>query len=168
MIRPSTRLVDGDRPASATGSQRVHELLARRRPAARAATGARARPAEPAGPRDRLPASPLHRDHCGRPRRRASLFGVGYAIGGRDDPPAPVQTVAMTGAAGATASLALLRGDAAGNWPMTLDGLRAAAAAEGKTYALWLTSDGKLAEPCGTFIVGRRDDDGAAERAVSR
>ena len=57
------------------------------------------------------------------------LFGVGYAIGGRDSPDKPVQTIAMTGPAGATASIALLATDEAGNWPMTTRGLGAAGAA---------------------------------------
>ena len=82
------------------------------------------------------------------------LFGVGYAIGGRDKPPEPVQTVAMTGPSGATASLALMAIDRAGNWPMTIAVKGLAPLPKGKRYALWLTKDGKLADPCGTFVVG--------------
>ena len=82
------------------------------------------------------------------------LFGVGYAIGGRDSPDKPVQTIAMTGPGGATASIALLPPDEAGNWPMTPRGLGAARPARpARRYTLWLTKDGKLAESCGAFVV---------------
>jgi hypothetical protein len=81
------------------------------------------------------------------------LFGVGYAIGVRDRPAAPVKTVAMEGA-GATASIALFAKDQAGNWPMSLRVAGLAPLPQGQTYALWLTVGGKLAEPCGTFTVG--------------
>jgi Anti-sigma-K factor rskA len=81
------------------------------------------------------------------------LFGIGYAIGGRDSPQKPVRTVAMEGPAGAMASLALLPKDPAGNWPMMLEVSGLAALPEGMTYTLWLTRDGKLAETCGTFAV---------------
>ena len=82
------------------------------------------------------------------------LFGIGYAIGGRDSPPEPVRTVAMVGSSGATASIALMAIDRAGNWPMTIEvkGLRPLP--RGQTYGLWLTRNGKLADPCGTFVVG--------------
>jgi Anti-sigma-K factor rskA len=82
------------------------------------------------------------------------LFGIGYAIGGRNSPPEPVQTVAMTGPSGATASIQLLAIDRAGNWPMTIAVKGLASLPKGKTYGLWLTRDGKLADPCGTFVVG--------------
>lgn len=82
------------------------------------------------------------------------LFGIGYAIGGRDNPPEPVQTVAMTGPSGATASIALMAIDRAGNWPMTIAVKGLAPLPRGKTYELWLTKNGKLADPCGTFVVG--------------
>jgi hypothetical protein len=81
------------------------------------------------------------------------LFGVGYAIGGRDSPVKPIQTVAMKGPAGATASIALLSVDEAGNWPMRLEVSGLPALPTGKTYTLWLRRDGKLAESCGTFKV---------------
>lgn len=82
------------------------------------------------------------------------LFGVGYAIGGRDNPPEPVQTVAMVGPSGATASIALMAIDRAGNWPMTIEVKGLAQLPKGGTYGLWLTRNGKLADPCGTFVVG--------------
>ena len=81
------------------------------------------------------------------------LFGVGYAIGGRDAPQKPVQTIAMRGAAGATGSIALLPRDAAGNWPMTVEVSGLPTLPDGETYTLWLTRDGKLAESCGAFAV---------------
>jgi len=80
------------------------------------------------------------------------LFGIGYAIGARDRPAPPVQTVAMQGG-GATASIDVFSHDAAGNWPMTLRVSGLASLPRGQTYALWLTAHGKLAEPCGTFTV---------------
>jgi len=82
------------------------------------------------------------------------LFGIGYAIGGRHNPPEPVQTVAMTGPSGATASIALMAIDRAGNWPMTIEVKGLAPLRKGETYGLWLTRKGKLADPCGTFVVG--------------
>ena len=74
--------------------------------------------------------------------------------------------MAMTGPGGARASLVLYREDCAGNWPMKLEvsGLKPLPA--GKTYSLWLTRHGKLADPCGTFAVGERYDEGTAQRAV--
>lgn len=81
------------------------------------------------------------------------LFGAGYAIGGRDSPEKPVQTIAMKGSAGATASIALLARDAAGNWPMTLEVSGLPPLPDGDTYTLWLTRNGELAESCGSFAV---------------
>ena len=82
------------------------------------------------------------------------LFGVGYTIGGRDSPDKPVQTIAMEGAKGATASINLLAPDKAGNWPMQLEVSGLPALPTGKSYTLWLTRDGALAESCGSFVVG--------------
>lgn len=81
------------------------------------------------------------------------LFGIGYAVGGRDAPASPVQTIAMSGPAGASASIALLAKDTAGNWPMTLEVAGLPALPEGETYTLWLTRDGALSESCGSFVV---------------
>ena len=81
------------------------------------------------------------------------LFGAGYTIGGRDSPETPVQTIAMKGASGATASIALLSRDTAGNWPMTLEVSGLPPLPDGETYTLWLTRDGKLAKSCGAFAV---------------
>jgi hypothetical protein len=84
----------------------------------------------------------------------AVLFGVGYAIGGRDSPDKAVQTIAMEGSAGATASIELLAPDEAGNWPMRLEISGLPVLPTGKSYTLWLTKDGALAESCGSFVVG--------------
>ena len=77
----------------------------------------------------------------------AALFFVGYLVGNSD--PSSEFTVAMNGAGGASGKLEIYERDDAGNWPMQL---RVAGLAEGR-YALWLTRDGRLAEPCGTFAV---------------
>jgi hypothetical protein len=77
----------------------------------------------------------------------AVLFAVGYLVGSTG--PSTEFTVAMSGAGGASGKLVIYEKDAAGNWPMEL---RVAGLAEGR-YALWLTRDGRLAEPCGTFAV---------------
>ena len=50
-----------------------------------------------------------------------------------------MQTIAMNGPSGATASIALIALDKAGNWPMTLEVKGLPALPTGKTYTLWLT-----------------------------
>jgi hypothetical protein len=82
------------------------------------------------------------------------LFGVGYAIGDRHGPASPVKTIAMAGPAGATGSIALLAADEAGNWPMRFEVSGLPPLPRGETYTLWLTKDGRLAESCGSFVVG--------------
>ena len=81
------------------------------------------------------------------------IFGIGYVVGGRDAPGAPVQTIAMTGANAAEATIDVLAQDAAGNWPMTFSVSGLPVLPKGSTYTLWLTKDGKLAESCGSFVV---------------
>jgi hypothetical protein len=83
----------------------------------------------------------------------AVLFGVGYTIGGRDSLEQPVRTVAMTGQAGATATIDVMARDAAGNWPMTLEISGLPKLPDGETYTLWLTDGGELARSCGEFAV---------------
>jgi len=78
-----------------------------------------------------------------------ALFGLGYLAGGAGGEE-PLRTVAMSGANQAAADLDLFEQDAAGNWPMEL---RVSGLPEGR-YELWLTREGKLAEPCGAFAVG--------------
>ena len=81
------------------------------------------------------------------------LFGVGYTVGARNGPGAPVETIAMTGADGAEATIDLLAKDDAGNWPLNLNVSGLPELPPGSTYTLWLTKDGELAEPCGSFVV---------------
>jgi hypothetical protein len=77
-----------------------------------------------------------------------ALFGLGYLAGGAGGND-PVRTVAMSGANAASAQLDLFEKDSAGNWPMEL---RVSGLDPGR-YELWLTRNGKLAEPCGAFAV---------------
>ena len=81
------------------------------------------------------------------------IFGIGYVVGGRDAPGAPVQTIAMAGPGNAEATIDVLAQDAAGNWPMRFSVSGLPVLPKGITYTLWLTKDGKLAEPCGSFVV---------------
>ena len=81
-----------------------------------------------------------------------ALFGLGYLAGGAGGKD-PVRTVAMSGAAPASATLAVYEKDAAGNWPMEL---RVSGLSAGR-YELWLTRGDKLAEPCGVFAVAGGD-----------
>jgi hypothetical protein len=57
-------------------------------------------------------------------------------------------------AAGASGSIELLPDDASGNWPMNvrISGLTPSRD-RSDWYELWLTKDGKLADPCGRFTV---------------
>jgi hypothetical protein len=83
-----------------------------------------------------------------------AVFAVGW-LGGEHQKTATVErTVRMNGAGGARASLDVYTMDKAGNWPMkmSVNGLPELPA--GQTYALWLTKDGRLESPCGTFSVG--------------
>ena len=80
-----------------------------------------------------------------------ALFGLGYLAAARAGA-TRCETVAMTGANQASGQLAVFEKDAAGNWPMEL---RVSGLAPAR-YELWLTRDGKLAEPCGAFAVAGR------------
>jgi hypothetical protein len=131
----------------------AHELLAAAGPPPELPPSLRSAPEEP-----RARVIPL-------PRRRytaiasvaiaaCALFGLGYAIGGHDKPESPVRTIAMSGPAGATASIRLQPIDAEGNWPMLLDVKGLPQLPQGKTYTLWLTRNGKLSDACGTFRAG--------------
>ena len=81
------------------------------------------------------------------------VFGAGYLLGGNGGSAAALRTVEMSGAGGAAATLDVFAKDEAGNWPMALTVSGLAPLPRGKTYELWLTRDGELAEPCGTFAV---------------
>ena len=132
----------------------VHELLAAAGPAPELPPSLRAAPPEP---RDGLVRMPRRRYTAVAAVAIAAtiLFGLGYAVGARDAPVAPVQTVAMTGPAGATGSIGLQPKDAEGNWPMTLEVRGLPPLPDGATYSLWLTTDGELADPCGSFVAGQ-------------
>jgi hypothetical protein len=82
----------------------------------------------------------------------ATAFGAGFLVGDRSAESDPERVVVMRGD-NASASLAIFEVDEAGNWPMemTVRGLPELPA--GRTYELWLTKDGRLAAPCGTFVV---------------
>ncbi len=80
-------------------------------------------------------------------------FGIGYGIGAHGNGLHVQRTVSMAGPNGARASIAVLRVDKAGNWPMELKVSGLPALAHGHTYTLWLTKHGKLEAPCGTFAV---------------
>ena len=87
----------------------------------------------------------------------AALFGTGYVVGGRADDVKPVAVITMSGVGegrGAAASIELLPQDESGNWPMNvrLRGLKPSKDRE-DYYELWLTKDGRLADPCGRFTV---------------
>ncbi len=82
-----------------------------------------------------------------------AVFGAGWLSGAHRNTHV-VKTIAMIGPAGAHASLAVLRADSAGNWPMVMKISGLAALPAGQTYALWLTKHGKLEASCGTFTVG--------------
>ena len=78
-------------------------------------------------------------------------FGGALVRGGGD-----TFVVSMSGTAAAPAASAALHVfelDAAGNWPMevAVEGLQPATT--GRPFELWLTREGKLAEPCGAFAV---------------
>ena len=76
------------------------------------------------------------------------VFALGYLSGTRSDDPGTFEVVGMTGvgtAQDASARLEIFDVDEFGNWPMLLE------AKGGRLYELWLTKDGRLAEPCGRF-----------------
>jgi len=81
------------------------------------------------------------------------LLGIGYVVGSRDAPGTPVQTITMTGANGAVATIDMLAQDEAGNWPMTFSVSGLPVLPKGSSYTLWLTKNGELAESCGSFVV---------------
>jgi Anti-sigma-K factor rskA len=142
-------------PAEYERLRLVHELLLEAGPPPELAPSLAAPPA--AWPTGRLIAFPR--------RRRATLlliaaatvlavFGAGW-LGGATSKTAQIErTITMSGPAGAHATLQLLHADNAGNWPMTINISGLAALPAGQTYALWLTKNGKLDVPCGTFTVG--------------
>lgn len=82
------------------------------------------------------------------------VFALGYLSGARGDDPGTFEVVAMTGAGAAqdaSARLEIFDVDEFGNWPMLLEAKGLRPLPEGRLYELWLTKDGRLAEPCGRF-----------------
>lgn len=147
-------LVGGDLdPAERARLQRVHELLLE------------AGPPPELAPELRTP-RPLPRANViAFPRRRRgavllvaaafllAVFGAGWLGGAHSTRTHTNRTIALAGPGGAHASLAVLRADRAGNWPMVLKISGLAVLPAGQTYALWLTKRGRLEALCGTFIV---------------
>jgi hypothetical protein len=85
-------------------------------------------------------------------------FGGGYLVAhhGRGSSSAVAFTVKMHGtsrAPGAVASLQVLEIDEAGNWPMLMRVRGLKALPRNGYYELFLTRNGKLGPPCGTFRV---------------
>ncbi len=83
-----------------------------------------------------------------------AVFGAGWFGGAHGKTTHVERTIAMSGSGGAHASLAVLRPDRAGNWPMVMKINGLAALPARQTYTLWLTKRGKLEASCGTFTVG--------------
>ena len=82
------------------------------------------------------------------------VFTVGYLAGARGDDPGTFEVLGMTGvgqAQDASARLEIFDVDELGNWPMLLEAEGLRPLPDGGLYELWLTKDGRLAEPCGRF-----------------
>ena len=106
--------------------------------------------------------------HGARPDRGGARRGRRSAPAGsrapRSDDVEAVVSIPMVGtaqAAGATASIELLPQDESGNWPMNVV-VRGLTPSRDRSdyYELWLTKGGKLADPCGRFIVHTGADEG--------
>jgi hypothetical protein len=89
----------------------------------------------------------------------AAAFGAGWLAGARSDDVQLDRTIVMQGVGesrGSLATIEILPKDAKenGNWPMRLL-VRGLEPSTSRTdyYELWLTKDGKLADPCGRFTV---------------
>jgi hypothetical protein len=135
--------------------RRVHQLLLSVDPPPEVSAALHEpRPAEPV----RLPTR----------RRRAALallaaalaaaaFGAGWFANERSGDVEAVAVIPMTGTAQApraTASIELLPQDESGNWPMNVR-VRGLTPSRDRSdyYEMWLTKDGKLADPCGRFTL---------------
>ena len=95
----------------------------------------------------------------------AIAFGGGYALAHSKSAPQALSVshiVTMNGPGGAQGLVRLSTPDSAGNWPMEMEvnGLPKQPQ-RASYYELWLTRDDKPVEPCGTFRVYGRPDDGA-------
>ena len=87
----------------------------------------------------------------------AAAFGAGWFANERSGDVEAVALIPMTGTAqarGATALIELLPQDESGNWPMNVR-VRGLTPSRDRSdyYEMWLTKDGKLADPCGRFTV---------------
>jgi hypothetical protein len=141
-------------PAERARLLRVHEMLLE------------AGPPPELTPHMRTPQAPPRATVIVLPRRRRAallliaaafvlaVFGAGWLGGAHGRTVHVERTIAMSGPGGALASLAVLRKDRAGNWPMVMKISGLAALPAGQTYTLWLTKRGKLEASCGTFTVG--------------
>jgi hypothetical protein len=126
--------------------ERVHALLERAGPPPELSPAVAAAPEPPTARVVPFPRRYRYTALAAAAVAACALFGLGYLAGGAGGSE-PLRTVAMSGGNQATAQLDLFEKDAAGNWPMELS---VSGLPEGR-YELWLTRDGKLAEPCGTF-----------------
>lgn len=133
--------------------RRVHHLLIEAGPPPELSARAQHPPAPPEETIPRLPRKYRFTAVAAAAAAAVLLFSAGYLVGNADDARTVVRTVEMVGPSGAAASLILFDADAAGNWPMEFEITGLAPLPKGQTYELWLTRDGKLADPCGTFTV---------------
>jgi hypothetical protein len=135
-------------PGERARLERVHALLGQAGPPPELPPALERAPEPPVAPVIPFPRRYRYTALAAAVVAACALFGVGYLAGGAGGSE-PVRTVAMSGENQATAEIAVFEKDAAGNWPMklTVSGLP-----EGR-YELWLTREGKLAEPCGAFAV---------------
>ena len=132
---------------------RVHELLLQVGPPPELSPALSEPPAPPVAKLINFPRRYRYSSIAAAAVVAVTLFGAGYLVGGSTDPRVE-RTVAMSGPQGAKATIDVFEGDAAGNWPMKLTVSGLPALPNGKPYALWLTRNGDLADPCGTFTVG--------------
>lgn len=147
-------LVDAELPAEEHARlQAVHALLVAAGPPPELPPGLAEPPVVPAARALPFPRRYRYTAVAAAAAAAAVLLGVGYLFGtaGGSSQPA-VRTVEMRGPGGASGSIALFAKDAAGNWPMELTVRGLPPLPEGRTYELWLTRGGELAESCGTFV----------------
>ena len=135
-----------DDPVERERLRRVHELLLSVGPPPSTAPSVRALPERRRYPMALLAAA-----------LAVLAFGSGYLLGERGSDVEAVRTISMTGVGvgrDASATIALLPEDEAGNWPMDVR-VRGLEPSRGSYdyYELWLTKDGKLVSSCGRFVV---------------
>lgn len=133
---------------------RVHEMLLEAGPPPELTPGLRAPKAPPPATVTWLPRRRRGTVLLVAAAFAVAVFGAGWLGGAHSKATHTERTIAMSGPGGASASLAVLRVDRAGNWPMVMTVSGLAVLPLGQTYALWLTKHGKLEASCGTFTVG--------------